>query len=236
MVYANWSCLVPRNPLEPSLGTHTLNPYLESRNPLEPLCRTLTWNFRNLTCTWNPFLEPWLGTLTWEPCNLFNLYFGTWEPLGTLRNLEPSFTWNPYLEPGNLLDPWLATLAWNLGTSRNLAGWLPQSVPGPSLAETPKLSAVGDKTLRSLAKHQNTSRATAGRTKTYPMTLFKPENWSQATKAMAEGATSILKGTWCVHGVRQTPSKKNRASSKQLPVTIKESLVEVFDDFNNKSW
>ena len=98
--------------LEP-FGTFIWNPYLESRNPLEPLRRTLTRNFgtfRNLTCTWNPLLEPWLGTLTWNlaTSSTFTLEPGNpyLEPRN-LRNLEPLVAWNLYLEPllGTLEPP-----------------------------------------------------------------------------------------------------------------------------------
>ena len=118
--------------LEPLLGTSepagtfTWNPYSEPRNLPEPLLRTLTWN---LGARRNLYLEPLLGTS---------------EPAGT-------FTWNPYLEPWNLPEPLLGTLTWNLGTCQNLAGWLPQSAPGLSLARTPKLSAVGEKYKQNLS-------------------------------------------------------------------------------------
>ena len=99
---------------------------------------TLTWNlgasgtfprnpqlgtFRNLTFAWNPLLEPSLGTLTWNLRTSWNLE--TLEPAGSL-------TWNLgtfrilYLEP-------------LLGTSEPCG----MTAPGLSLAETPKLSAVG---------------------------------------------------------------------------------------------
>ena len=91
--------------------------------PLEPLRGTLSRNFGITllgTPFWNLHLELLLGTS--EPLGTYNWNFGT----SWILFLEP-FAWNPYLEP------------------RNLAGWLPQSAPGPSLAETPKLSAVGEK-------------------------------------------------------------------------------------------
>ena len=126
--------LEPRN-----LRNLTWNPYLEPLLGTSEPARTFTWNPysepRNLP-------EPLLGTLTWNLGARRNLYleplFGTSEPAGT-------FTWNPYLEPRNLPEPLLGTLTWNLGTCQNLAGWLPQSAPGLSLARTPKLSAVGEK-------------------------------------------------------------------------------------------
>ena len=168
-------CSEPRNLLEPfmigsltwNLGTCrnlTWNPYTWNLGTFGTLLGTLTWNLgtcrnlyleplylepRNLrNLTWNPYLEPrnlpepLLGTLTRNLGTCRNLYLepllGTSEPAGT-------FTWNPYLEPRNLPEPLLGTLTWNLGTCQNLAGWLPQSAPGLSLARTPKLSAVGEK-------------------------------------------------------------------------------------------
>ena len=83
---------------------------------MHPLLGTLTWNLG--TCRLH--LEPLLGTM--EPPGSFTWTF-TWT-FRTFRNL--------YLEP-------------LLGTSRNLAGWLPQSAQRPGLAETPKLSVVGEK-------------------------------------------------------------------------------------------
>ena len=101
--------------LEPLLGTsQPLGTFI--RNP----CLEL-WNFPKPFL----FLEPRSGTLTGnshlEPRNLL-------EPLR--RTLEPTgcFTWNPSLEPGNLLTPLLGTFTWNLGTSRNLEGRLPQGL------------------------------------------------------------------------------------------------------------
>ena len=167
-----WNLGTCRNPLwlEPLLGTSepagtfTWNPYLEPRNLPEPLLETLILGTSEPsepylepllgtsepagTFTWNPYSEPrnlpepLLGTFTWNLGARRNLYLepllGTSEPAGT-------FTWNPYLEPRNLPEPLLGTLTWNLGTCQNLAGWLPQSAPGLSLARTPKLSAVGEK-------------------------------------------------------------------------------------------
>ena len=105
--------LVLWNLLEPLLGTS---------EPLEPFRGTLSWNFetfRNLT------LES-LGILFW---NLhLELLLGISEPLGTL---EPpgSFTWNPYLDPGNLPGPLLGTvtgtLTWNIFEPWNLLDPLP---------------------------------------------------------------------------------------------------------------
>ena len=100
-------------------GTFTWNPYLEPRNLLELLRGTLTWHFgafRNLTFTWK--LPS--GTFTWnsrtfawnfQTCLILDLE--PWNlPEPSLETLEPpgSFTWNPYLEPRNLLEPLLGTL------------------------------------------------------------------------------------------------------------------------------
>ena len=122
--------LEPRN-----LRNLTWNPYLEPRNLPEPLLGTLILGTSEPS---EPYLEP---LITWNLGTCRNLYLepllGTSEPAGT-------FTWNPYSEPRNLPEPLLGTLTWNLGTCQNLAGWLPQSAPGLSLARTPKLSAVGE--------------------------------------------------------------------------------------------
>ena len=95
--------LEPRNLL-------TWGPYLEPRNLPEPLLGTLILGTSEPS---EPYLEPLLGTskpagtFTWnpysEPRNLPEPLLGTSEPAGT-------FTWNPLL----------GTLAWNLGTCRNL--------------------------------------------------------------------------------------------------------------------
>ena len=116
------------NLLEPLLGTltwnfepfgaFTWNPYLESRKPLEPSCRTLTWNFgtfRNLTCTWSPYLEP-----------------------RNLRNLQPLVAWNLYLEPllGTSSILHLQPLLGALEPSRNsLEPLLVTSEPGGTLRD-----------------------------------------------------------------------------------------------------
>ena len=166
-----WNLGIFRNLLEPLLGTsepsgtlYDWNPYLEPRNLPEPLLGTLILGTSEPS---EPYLEPLLGTsepagtFTWNPytwnLGTFGTLLGTltWN-LGTCRNLylepllgtsEPAgtFTWNPYLEPRSPPEPLLGTLTWNLGTCQNLAGWLPQSAPGLSLARTPKLSAVGEK-------------------------------------------------------------------------------------------
>ena len=149
-----WLWSIPK-PYIPLLETLFWNLHLELLlGSSEPL-GTFTWNFGTSwillwtlqtweplgTLTWNPYLEPRnvpepsLGTFGCLETSLLDLLLGTsWifylEPL--LGTSEPSgpFTWNPYLEQRN---------------SQNLSGWLPQSAPGPSLAETPKLSA-GEKT------------------------------------------------------------------------------------------
>ena len=143
------SCLEPWNLVHPLLGTltslgtltwnlckplYTWNPCSDFRNLPKP-----TWN---LGASWNLYLEllqyleprnhlelwnllgPLLGTLPRKLGTSWHLYLepllGTSEPsLGTLSRLEPSLKIF-YLEPWNLLDPWLGTLTWNLGTFRNL--------------------------------------------------------------------------------------------------------------------
>ena len=152
----------------------TWNPYLKLWNLPEALLGTCLEPLN-----WNPYmeqsnlhLEPLLGTswnLHLEPRNLLKPLLGTLEP-------PKSFTWNPNLEPRNLLEPWLGTLrAFQilcleplLRTFRNLYlepwkfldPWLgtPTSepcgmtAPGHSLAETPKLSAVGEKCIIGLSR------------------------------------------------------------------------------------
>ena len=145
--------LEPRNLPEPLLGTLILGTSEPSEPYLEPLLGT---SEPAGTFTWNPYSEPGnlpeplLGTLAWFLGARRNLYLepllGTSEPAGT-------FTWNPYLEPRNLPEPLLGTLTWNLGTCQNLARWLPQSAPGLSLVRTPKLSAVGEKSMIELSSH-----------------------------------------------------------------------------------
>ena len=143
----HWSLLATLEPFR----TFTWNPYLpylRPRNLLQPLLGTLTWNFgtfRNL-----PVLGTPSGTFTrnsyFEPGNLLEPLLGSLEPTG-------SFTWNRSLEPGNLLESLLGTLTapsepsgtftWNPCLEpRNLAEpcGMTQSAPGPSLAETSKLS------------------------------------------------------------------------------------------------
>ena len=138
--------------LEPSLGTCleplNRNPYVEQWNlhvglwlGISEPRQTSTRNLRNLLGT----LEL-LGTLTLDFFGTFwNLYL---KPLlGNSWNLhlEPRNLLKPLLQLWNLPEPLLGTLTWNLGTLRNLVGWLPQSAPGPSLAETLQLSAVWEK-------------------------------------------------------------------------------------------
>ena len=89
-------------------------------------CREL---WRNLEGTfwepWGNLEEPYLGTFTWEPGNL---YLGTW-------NLDLG-TWEPYL----------GTFTWNLGTLGEWVLELLRSAPKPLLwLKTPKHSAVGEK-------------------------------------------------------------------------------------------
>ena len=108
-----------------------LDPSLATWN-LETLPGTLTENLRGL------YLESLLGALEPSETLLKNL---CWEPqpsLGTFQNLysyldgtytlyigtsesSGTFTWNPCLEPRNLLEPFMiGTLTWNFGTCRNL--------------------------------------------------------------------------------------------------------------------
>ena len=207
------SDLEPRNFIKPPHETsETYEIYLEPWNFLEPLLGTLDFLEPFETFTWNPYSEP-RGTFTWNLRTSWNLYLELWnllDPLlGTLTwnlatswnlDLEPlepskSFAWNTYLEPWNLLDPWLGTLVWNLpepllgtptwnlGTSRNLAGWLPQNAPGPSLAETPKFSAVGEKGSTVKAGVEQNMSCNGKQTKEY--VVFHPEK--KATKTVGKG-------------------------------------------------
>ena len=99
-----WGLLGPCLYLDPPSGTFTQNSYLTPRNLLKP------WNFGT---SWILYLE---------------LFLGTWEPLGTLLDVEPllgpgmlepsgnlhleppaSFAWNLYLEPRNLPEASLGT-------------------------------------------------------------------------------------------------------------------------------
>ena len=152
-------------------GAFIWNPYLEPWNLPKLYLRTFAGNLdrhlepsRTYTLTW---MEP--ICFTWNLGIFRNLYLepllGTSEPSGTL------YDWNPYLEPRNLPEPLLGTLILgtsepagtllgtltrNLGTCQNLAGWLPQSAPGLSLARTPKLSAVGEKQKKNPSLNGNT--------------------------------------------------------------------------------
>ena len=131
MVYANGSCLVPWNLLEPLLGTLTWNSSLA----------TLTWTPWNLYAEPSP-LQPsetlpvhgtssgtWLETFTWnlatspEPVNA-----------GTLSGLEPLL--------GTLEFLWLARTSKPCGTLRDDCHRVPQ---GLGWDWDPKLSAVGVK-------------------------------------------------------------------------------------------
>ena len=108
--------------------TFTWNPYWEPRHVLGPFRGTLAWIF-GIFRTWNPLLEPSLGTLTWNLATFWNLYLALWNLLESgnlyfqpllgasiqklhskplLGTSEPSatFTWNSYLERQNLdLEP-----------------------------------------------------------------------------------------------------------------------------------
>ena len=107
-------------PSKPVLGTRVfvdlLDPSLATWN-LETLPGTLTENLRN---SWGLYLESLLGALASETL-LKNL---CWEPrpsLGTFQNLYSYLdgTYMLYLEPRNLPEPLLGTLARNLGTFWN---------------------------------------------------------------------------------------------------------------------
>ena len=139
MVYANWSYLVPRKLLEPLLGTLTWNlapfwnlhlePLVGTSEPLGTFTQNPNLELANLP---KPYLylkfllETWLGTLIWNLATSSNLASleppgsFSWNPSleaqnlpepGTLSGLEPSLE-TFYLEPWDLLDPLLGTLAW----------------------------------------------------------------------------------------------------------------------------
>ena len=77
-----------------------LEPVLETRN----LYWMLAWNFRafrNLAFTWNPLLEPLLGTLTWN--------LGTWNLLEFWNFPEPFLGSLSCLEPSLETWPWTST-------------------------------------------------------------------------------------------------------------------------------
>ena len=102
-----------------------LEPVLETRN----LYWMLAWNFRafrNLAFTWNPLLEPLLGTLTFGTSEL-----GTSWNFETFQNLslEALVAWNLHLKPD--LEPLLGPLSWNLATFQNqtVLGTLEPSKP-----------------------------------------------------------------------------------------------------------
>ena len=148
------------------------NPYLEPRNLpkpswqnlLGPSLGTLAWN---LGTSWDllgtlelPETFPLLGMPFWNPhLQLLTLTPGssTWnpslEPLGTLLGTSElslgTLTWNLgtscilYLEPLLENSEPSGTLTWNLGTLEPCGMTAPEC-PGPRLAETPKLSAIGE--------------------------------------------------------------------------------------------
>ena len=118
-----------------SPGGTLVEPYLKPPRPP-----------RSLEPWWNPgetlvkpssnpqpskkLVEPWWsprGTLPQTTPPLQNLVEPWWNPGGTL--VEP--WWNP---GGTLVEPW-----WNLSSGS------PRTTPEPIWAETPKLSAVGEK-------------------------------------------------------------------------------------------
>ena len=121
-------------PSKPVLGTRVfvdlLDPSLATWN-LETLPGTLTENLRN---SWGLYLESLLGALEPSETLLKNL---CWEPrpsLGTFQNLYSYLdgTYMLYLEPRNLPEPLLGTLARNLGTSEpsgTLYNWNPYLEP-----------------------------------------------------------------------------------------------------------
>ena len=80
----------------------------------------------------------WKWNLHLEPFDAWNLHFipFTWN-FGT--------SWILYLEPRNLPEPLLGTLTETSQPRATLRDDCPKSARGPSLAETPKLAAVGEK-------------------------------------------------------------------------------------------
>ena len=119
--FQNQTMLGTLEPSKPVLRTHIfvdlLDPSLATWN-LETLPGTLTENLRN---SWGLYLESLLGAL--EPSETFlkNL---CWEPrpsLGTFQNVYSYLDgiYILYLEPRNLPEPLLGTLARNLGTFWN---------------------------------------------------------------------------------------------------------------------
>ena len=124
-----------------------LDPSLATWN-LETSPGTLTENLRNWGLYLESLLGPWnlpklhlrtfAGNLDrhLEPSRTFLLLLG-WNPYALLETLESSgtFTWNPYSEPRNLLEPFMIASepagtftwnphTWNLGTFGTLLGTL----------------------------------------------------------------------------------------------------------------
>ena len=130
--FQNQTVLGTLEPSKPVLGTRVfvdlLDPSLATWN-LEILPGTLTENLRN---SWGLYLESLLGALEPSETLLKNL---CWEPrpsLGTFQNLYSYLdgTYMLYLEPRNLPEPLLGTLARNLGTFWNpLYDWNPYLEP-----------------------------------------------------------------------------------------------------------
>ena len=119
--FQNQTVLGTLEPSKPVLGTRVfvdlLDPSLATWN-LETLPGTLTENLRN---SWGLYLESLLGALEPSETLLKNL---CWEPrpsLGAFQNLYSYLdgTYMLYLEPRNLPEPLLGTLARNLGTFWN---------------------------------------------------------------------------------------------------------------------
>ena len=108
-------------PSKPVLGTRVfvdlLDPSLATWN-LETLPGTLTENLRN---SWGLYLESLLGALEPSETLLKNLCSEPRPSLGTFQNLYSYLdgTYMLYLEPRNLPEPLLGTLARNLGTFWN---------------------------------------------------------------------------------------------------------------------
>ena len=135
-------------PSKPVLGTRVfvdlVDPLLATWN-LEILPGTLTENLRN---SWGLYLESLLGALEPSETLLKNL---CWEPrpsLGTFQNLYSYLdgTYILYLEPRNLPEPLLGTLARNFGTFWNplwLEPLLGASEPAGTFAWNPYTSNLG---------------------------------------------------------------------------------------------
>ena len=129
--FQNQTVLGTLEPSKPVLGTRVfvdlLDPSLATWN-LETLPGTLTENLRN---SWGLYLESLPGALEPSETLLKNL---CWEPrpsLGTFQNLYSYLdgTYMLYLEPRNLPEPLLGTLARNLGPSGTLYDWNPYLEP-----------------------------------------------------------------------------------------------------------